>query len=195
MEFTHPTAPLPALRVDSFLEAVKFSPAEKKAIDGTRKALDAINTLIIQAQGDNIAIYNSRCWLHDQYDLAYDRLASSPTKENADGLHFAKLRYEQAAISSGAIGEALAIALTAESLKIQSIALRAVGEAKLAFETAAAKHRALLVESASCGTFGGEELRLHDERIPRFLVEFGHEKEFAERDPAGWLDSRGLALD
>lgn len=194
MEISHPTPPPAALRVDSFLEAVKFTPAEIKAITTTRKALEDINQLIVEAQGDNIAIYNSRSWLHDQVDIAYEKLAAEPSKENADALHAAKVRLDQASITSRLIGEALAIALAAESKKLAPITKRIVAAAQAAFEDAAGNHRAKLAETASCGMFGGDELCLHDQRLPRFRTEFGHEKEFAERDPAGWLDSRGLAL-
>ena len=183
--------------ITSIAESIGFSAKDIKAITAARAQAAAINQTISKILADPIHApsHSYFSWLHHEVDRLEKVLIDWPTHENAERLHSAIVRFDQAKQSQERIGAALGIAAQKVSQSVAGIVAGHLDKAQSRIETEATSRRAELAATRHGLFNNSDESRALESRVQALIHELNSERTEAMRDPLGWLERHGLALD
>ncbi len=178
-------------------ESTAFTAKDIKAIAAARAQAAEINETINKVLGDSPhAPYDTPfSWLHCEVDRLEQVVTDWPSHENAERLHAAIIRLEEAKLSQNRVGSALGIALGKVSQSVAGIVQGHLDKVQSRIETEATSRRAELAATRH-GLFNtSDESRQLQARVQALLDALTAERTEAASCPLSWLDQHGLALD
>jgi hypothetical protein len=177
-------------------ESIAFSLKDKLAIDKARVQTEEINRTIdrILADPAHAPSENYFSWLHKEVDRLEQVLIDKPSSVNAELLHYALTRFDEAKSTQNRIGAALGIALGNVSQSISGIAQAHLDKVLSRIKSEADTRRAELAATRH-GLFNTNETRALESRVAQLLADLASERTEALQDPLNWIERNGLALD
>ena len=178
-------------------ESIGFTPKDRKAIDTARAQAAAINETInkIVADPPHAARHEHFSWLHLEVDRIEAELIDNPSHQNAERLHSAIARLDQAKQSQERIGAALNIAGQRVSQSLGDIVSKHLDKCQERIDKEGAAKLAE-IKASNHALFGtAEEQRSVTAKIAGLLADLASERQEASTDPLGWIERNGLALD
>jgi len=199
MTFTSPP-PAPARNSHEIIqlaETIPFSSKDRQTIDKARVQTEEINQTIdrILADPAHAPSEGYFCWLHREVDRLEQVLIDQPSHVNAELLHYALTRFDEAKGTQDRIGAALGIALGNVSQSISGIVQAHLDRVQAHIESEADTRRAELATSKHGLFNNSDERRALESRVAQLLANLASERTEAAQDPLSWLDRNGLATD
>lgn len=174
--------------INQLLTSVKLTGSDKKQIADVTAQYQAIGD--IQLQTAAVTIGNPGPPLHLAVDAAILALENEPTRENAERLHDAIVRREQANLSAGTIAHHLHGAFMRTSAKLKPLALRIIDEA----EAAAKETHKTQREAMVAGGVDKAVLATHDAKLSETLANLEGERKSAEAHALDFIQRHGIGI-
>jgi hypothetical protein len=183
--------------IQNICESIAFTPKDIKAINAARQQAEDINAVIGKCLGDpaHAPLHEFFSWLHLEVDTCEAELVETPTHENAEKLHAAIVRFDQAKQSQERICGALNTAGQRISQSLAGIVQAHLDKVQLRIESEADLRRAELKPSNHALFSNADEKRQLEARVQALLAELATERTEALQDPLGWIERNGLAMD
>jgi len=178
-------------------ESIALSAKDRREIDSARLKAADINSVIGKCLGDpaHAPRHEYFSWLHLEVDRCEAELVENPTHENAEKMHAAMMRFEQAKLSQERIGGALSVAAQKVSQSVAGIANNLLDQVRKTILVEADKRRAELATSNHSLFSNAPEKTALEARVQALIHALNAERGEMVRCPLGWLDRHGLALD
>ena len=177
-------------------ESIAFAPKDIKSIAAARAQAAEINATIGKVLADPIHApsHSYFSWLHHEVDRMERLLIDWPSHENAERLHSAIVRFDQAKDTQNRIGAALGIALSKASQSVAGIVAGHLDKVEQRIQKEADLRRAELKPSNHALFSNADEKRALEARVTALLADLANERAEAASCPLSWLERHGLAL-
>ena len=181
----------------SIAEQIGFTPKDIKAITAARAQATEINQTINKVLADppHAARHEHFSWLHHEVDRLEQVLIDWPTRENAERLHSAIVRFNQAKDTQQRIGGALGIALAKVSQSVAGIVNSLFDQVRKTIIAEADKRRAELAGSNHALFSNAPEKAALESQVQALINALNAEREEAAKCPLSWLDRAGLCME
>lgn len=178
-------------------ESVPFSSKDIKAITAARAQATEINSTIGKVLADSVhAPYDvAYSWLHHEVDRLEQVVADWPSHENAEKLHAAIIRLEEAKITQSRVSGALGIAAQKVSQSVAGIVAGHLDKVQSRIETEATSRRAELATSNHQLFSNHAEKAALEAQVQGLINALNAEREEAAKCPLSWLDRAGLCME
>ena len=180
--------------ITQIAESIPFSSKDINSINAARQQAAAINATINKILGDppHAARHEHFSWLHLEVDRIEAELIDNPSHANAERLHAAIVRFDQAKQSQERIGGALGIAGQRISQSISGIVQGHLAKVQSRIETEATSRRAELAATRHGLFNNSDESRALEARVQALLADLASVRTEAAQDPLGWVMREGL---
>ncbi len=177
-------------------ESTAFTAKDIKSITAARQQAAEINETInkVLADPSHAPSHSYFSWLHHEVDRLEQVVADWPSHKNAEKLHAAIVRFDQAKDTQNRVSAALGIALAKVSQSVAGIVAGHLDKVEQRIESEANSRRAELATS-NHGLFNNaDEKRQLEARVAQLIADLANERTEAASCPLGWLDRHGLAI-
>ena len=178
-------------------ESIAWSAKDRREIDSARLKAADINGVIGKCLADpaHAPRWEDFSFLHRAIDAIETELIDNPSHENAERLHAAIVRFDQAKVTQQRIGAALGIALSKVSQSVAGIVAGHLDKVEQRIQKEADLRRAELKPSNHALFSNADEKRALEARVAQLLSDLASVRTEAWQDPLGWIERNGLAMD
>ena len=178
-------------------EQIAFAPKDIKSIAAARQQAAEIHGTINKVLADppHAARHEHFSWLHLEVDRIEAELIDSPSHANAERLHSAIVRFDQAKDTQNRIGGALGIAAQKVSQSVAGIVNSLFDQVRKTIIAEADKRRAELATSNHALFSNAPEKAALEAQVQGLINALNAEREEAASCPLSWLERHGLAMD